>query len=231
MKRFFIFIYCISDLCVSAALDSVKEHVDLPWKSEPLAPSPLSESPNTPVAAISSDSSPSSSSSETFITPIPAINGESTLSVIVSSQRQLDENLPKDENLQSTLPESTTPDEAIDNKVSSPTAISSLQQPLNSNVPNDESSPPSLPGLQETPEHPKRVLHLRNFLQALREITPSSSESFGSLADLRKWNEEFGEGRKDRKKRQVWGRGQFGFVEHGNDTLPQGRVAYSQPKS
>jgi len=73
-------------------------------------------------------------------------------------------------------------------------------------------------------------LHFRNFLQAQREITPSSSESFGSLAELRKWNEEFGEGRRDRKRRQVWGKGQFGFVEHGNDRLQDGRVAHPQPK-
>ena len=50
-----------------------------------------------------------------------------------------------------------------------------------------------------------RVLRLRNFLKALKEITPSSSsESLGSLSELRKWNEEFGEGRKD-KERQAWG--------------------------
>jgi len=59
-----------------------------------------------------------------------------------------------------------------------------------------------------------RILRLRNFLKALKEITPSSSESLGSLSELRKWNEEFGEGRKD-KKRQVWGRGRFGFTNKG----------------
>lgn len=58
-----------------------------------------------------------------------------------------------------------------------------------------------------------RILHLRNFTKALKEITPSSSESLGSLAELRKWDEEFGEGRRDRKKRQVWGKGRFGFVD------------------
>ena len=46
---------------------------------------------------------------------------------------------------------------------------------------------------------------------AMKEITPSSSEVLGSLADLRKWNEEFGEGRREKKK-QVWGKGRFGFT-------------------
>lgn len=71
-----------------------------------------------------------------------------------------------------------------------------------------------------------RILHWRNFLTALKEITPSSSESLGSLSDLRKWNEEFGEGRKGKKK-QVWGKGRFGFVEAvtGNNVPEDGRVS------
>lgn len=187
-----------SDLCVSAALDSVKEHVELPWKHEPV------------------------------IVSIPATSPESfssitTSSSLDSSQKQLHEDLTKTESLQSSLSELIEPVETLDNEVSP--SISPPENPLDSKVPNDNS-----PQSTETPVHPKRILHLRNFLQAQREITPSSSESFGSLADLRKWNEEFGEGRRDRKRRQVWGRGQFGFVEHGNDGLKEGRVAHSEPK-
>lgn len=69
-----------------------------------------------------------------------------------------------------------------------------------------------------------RILYLRHFTQALKEITPSSSEALGSLADLRKWNEEFGEGRRNRKKRQVWGKGRFGFIHAEDDTFEEGRV-------
>jgi hypothetical protein len=58
----------------------------------------------------------------------------------------------------------------------------------------------------------ERVLCAPNFAKALREITPSASEALGTLADLRKWNDEFGEGRKEKGKRQVWGRGSFGFA-------------------
>jgi hypothetical protein len=60
---------------------------------------------------------------------------------------------------------------------------------------------------------PMRILTLSNFQKALKEITPSSSETLGSLADLRKWNDEFGEGRKDQRRRQVWGKDKFGFNE------------------
>lgn len=83
--------------------------------------------------------------------------------------------------------------------------------PWNSNTPpNTEpaSGPPA-----ETIQQPQRTLSHRNFLKALKEITPSSSESLGSLAELRKWNEEFGEGRKDRRRKQVWGNDRFGFTD------------------
>jgi hypothetical protein len=144
-----------TDLCVSAAVDSVKEHMDVPWSSrhDVRVPSPSS----------------------------PATTGE-VLELINNS---------------------------------------------------DWSTPPHLRSKNETAElsdekdvpEKARILRLHNFSQALKEITPSSSETLGSLADLRKWNEEFGEGRRDRKKRQVWGKGRFGFVNNPLDTLQEGRVA------
>ena len=120
-----------TDLCVSAALDAVKEHVHLPWSTSP---------------------SPPESSSD--VSQAPPTHGNSS---------------PTD----------------------TPTPIS------------DE--PPSEPGV--------RILQLHNFSKALKEITPSSSESLGTLADLRKWNDEFGEGRRHRKRQQFWGKGRFGFTD------------------
>jgi hypothetical protein len=141
----------------------------------------------------------------------------------------LDEDLTEIESLLSSPSEPITSDTTPDKEASPSISISPPEKPLDNNVPNDNSTQSALP-LQETPAQPKRILHLRNFLQAQREITPSSSESFGSLAELRKWNDEFGEGRRDRKRRQVWGKGQFGFVEHGNDSIQEGRVAHSRQK-
>ncbi|KAJ2936719.1 hypothetical protein H1R20_g376, partial [Candolleomyces eurysporus] len=69
-----------------------------------------------------------------------------------------------------------------------------------------------------------RVLHLHNFLKALKEITPSSSESLGSLSELRKWNDEFGEGRKGKRK-SPWGRGLFGFIEAKKPIAEESKVA------
>lgn len=59
-------------------------------------------------------------------------------------------------------------------------------------------------------EVPTRVLRQCHFETALREVTASSSETSGSASDLRKWNEEFGEGGKKRGQR-MWG-GRFGFI-------------------
>ncbi|KAG8217811.1 hypothetical protein J3R82DRAFT_5975 [Butyriboletus roseoflavus] len=71
-----------------------------------------------------------------------------------------------------------------------------------------------------------RTIHHRHFTKALKEITPSSSESLGSLADLRRWNEQFGEGQREKRRIQVWGKGKFGFVEASLGTgLDEGRVA------
>ncbi|KAF8447611.1 hypothetical protein L210DRAFT_3526833 [Boletus edulis BED1] len=71
-----------------------------------------------------------------------------------------------------------------------------------------------------------RTIHLRHFTKALKEITPSNSESLGSLADLRKWNEQFGEGQREKRRVQVWGKGKFGFVDPSIGTgQDEGRVA------
>jgi hypothetical protein len=72
----------------------------------------------------------------------------------------------------------------------------------------------------------RRILRPHNFAKALREITPSASESLGTLADLRRWNDEFGEGRK--RKKQVWGKDRFGFTRQwGREE--DGKVATSAP--
>ena len=55
-----------------------------------------------------------------------------------------------------------------------------------------------------------RILRPHHFAKALKEITPSASESSDSLTHLRNWNDEFGEGRK--RTTQVWGKGRFGFT-------------------
>jgi hypothetical protein len=88
-----------------------------------------------------------------------------------------------------------------------------------------ESSSSTSPAYDEPPR--TRILRLQNFTKALKEITPSSSEALGSLVELRKWNDEFGEGRRDRRRKQVWGKDRFGFTDTGNRGGDDGRVLHS----
>ncbi|KAG6814322.1 hypothetical protein H0H92_013447 [Tricholoma furcatifolium] len=141
----------LKHLCVSAALDAVKENVKLPWETVAIP----SISPSTP----------------------------------------------------------TSIDETLN--------VSSVPSTAESPKPTTEALPVVI---EPTSELPTRILHLHNFAKALKEITPSSSESLGSLAELRKWNDEFGEGRKDKKRQQFWGKGRFGFTDKGNKEGENGKV-------
>ncbi|KAJ7109306.1 hypothetical protein C8R44DRAFT_802169 [Mycena epipterygia] len=143
----------LKNLCVSAALDAVKEHVVVPWASE-----------SKPTPQNSSDDSVVLDATSSHQTDSPAVEAKSDTSA-------------NDSTVDDVPPPTTAP----------------------------------------------RILRLRHFTKALKEITPSSSEVLGSLADLRKWNEEFGEGRGNKKRQQVWGKGRFGFTEKAN-TSQDGRV-------
>jgi hypothetical protein len=70
---------------------------------------------------------------------------------------------------------------------------------------------------QPSTEQMQRILTSNNFRKALKEISPSASEMQGSAAELKKWNELFGEGIKDRRQK-LWGAGRFGFTR---EELPQ----------
>lgn len=107
-------------------------------------------------------------------------------------------------------------------------STSESQMSATKTTPADAQEPPPGEPVMQPPPH-IRVIYLRHFTQALKEITPSSSESLGSLTDLRKWNEEFGEGRKDKKRLQVWGKGSFGFINKGFPTREDGRVTNRAP--
>ena len=142
---------CVTDLCVSAALDAVKEGVTLPW--------------NVP--------------------PHPGVQPEtaSNVEINVNNEADVTQNATN-----TTLTDGAVHPDKVDDDAKLP-----------------------------------RKLHLRHFNKALREITPSSSESLGSLSALRKWNEEFGEGQ-TKKRKVMWGKGLFGFAEIG-EGIPDGKVS------
>ncbi|PPQ63074.1 hypothetical protein CVT24_005929 [Panaeolus cyanescens] len=157
----------LKHLCVAAALDSVKEHIELPWKTL------KHEKQGVPPVNEPTDSLPTTEEINPTNEAVDLANistehsNEVTRAIVDGTLPHVDENILK---------------------------------------------------------AGARVLALRHFTQALKEITPSSSESLGSLNDLRKWNEEFGEGRKG-KKHQVWGKGRFGFINVNQEPIDEGKVS------
>ncbi|KZT67710.1 AAA-domain-containing protein [Daedalea quercina L-15889] len=113
--------------------------------------------------------------------------------------------------------ESTLPPAAVTG--SAPLVVDEAEDGSEHTSGTDKADEPSA----ETAALYNRTIHLRNFEKALKEITPSASESLGSLTELRKWNEEFGEGRKQRRQ-IVWGKGKFGFTIEPVDDSSAGRV-------
>jgi len=106
-----------------------------------------------------------------------------------------------------------------------PASSSTIESPLLSASSSSADANSASPEPEATLERPLRVISLLNFEQALKEITPSSSESLGTLSELRKWNDEFGEGKRE-KRRNMWGKGSFGFIEkgEGSDEVKVGNV-------
>ncbi|PIL24102.1 transporter [Ganoderma sinense ZZ0214-1] len=165
----------LKHLCVSAALDAVKERVTVPWRP----------------SASSSASSPASGEAKP---------GEDNIKQAPTSRLAPEQHGSFGERKE------TTPAREDPAQQDEPAATATSA----SNPDSASASSQDNPSATAEVPHP-RSLAWRNFEQALKEITPSASESLGSLAELRKWNEEFGEGRKT-KKNQVWGKGRFGFT-------------------
>ncbi|KAK0197193.1 hypothetical protein F5146DRAFT_34122 [Armillaria mellea] len=171
----------LKHLCVSAAVDAVKEHVELPW---------LVSNAMAKAAQPVDNSNPSTDVSTETAAP--------------KTRRR----------------KKTDPAESL---VS--VSEESGSEPVETNKPeSEEGKSQSAETTPEGEETVTRTLSQRHFAKALKEITPSSSEATGTLAALRKWNEEFGEGRRDRKRRQIWGKGRFGFTDPANFVEEDGRV-------
>ncbi|KAK8174254.1 ATPase family AAA domain-containing protein 1-A [Phyllosticta citrichinensis] len=75
----------------------------------------------------------------------------------------------------------------------SPSPSSEPRQP-HDQPPKDESLYP-----------PRRTLHTRHFAAAFEEIGASISEDMASLVSIRKFDDQFGDNRKNKKKKSAWG--------------------------
>ena len=195
-------------------LDAVKERVEVPWRA--------SKAPDAPDAAAPSSSNSATETSAAVSHPeatAPSVDEEAQGQIVAEKQPLPSEGLglatklaPSSEDVTSEVVDSDSL--VVDEMKGGEQGASGAKK---------ESEPSS-----ETTALYQRTLHLRNFEKALKEITPSASESLGSLAELRKWNEEFGEGRKQRKQ-VVWGKGKFGFSLQPVDDSGAGRVSTDKP--
>ncbi|THH11835.1 hypothetical protein EW145_g398 [Phellinidium pouzarii] len=188
----------LKHLCVAAALDAVKEGLVLPWAV-----------PKTEMQEVTSVTS--SESSEATSDETSATNGTDAEEVALTFPETVQSEELTDEVYSATI-------ENEQNETSTDEVSSASCEEVQS-----ENSTEQQPLSAEDLLLP-RVLYLRHFSKALREITPSSSESLGSLSALRKWNEEFGEGQK-KKRKIMWGKGRFGFTEPGAENTSDGRVS------
>ncbi|KAG9121820.1 hypothetical protein FRC07_002064 [Ceratobasidium sp. 392] len=83
---------------------------------------------------------------------------------------------------------------------------SEAQSPPSSNTTTPDEEP-----AKTEPKPPKRILLARHFLRALMDVAPSSSESQGSLSELRKWNTQFGTGARDKPQSRPTGSLSYGY--------------------
>lgn len=203
---------------MAAALDAVKERVSVPWRPSPQAGAePVQEVASFTLDVVSQGITPPTLAPS----PEPISESQSTQATSASkAPEEVTSNSSKSTTIEKPPQPSSTPGQVtkpIEDKLAtfdSPSASSDATSTTTSSTPLPEGLP--------------RTLSWRNFEVALKEITPSSSESHASLVDLRKWNEEFGEGRKGRKK-HVWGKGRFGFTDKPLDGGEEVKIVQSSP--
>ena len=208
LKHVWLNFILTADLCVSAALAAVKDTVKVPWDQtgQPGKPqeSPVIPTPSSSEAGQSNVLLEASAEPELVTQPTASISNEP------SPRAQL----PKAEEPEQEASESSA--EATQAKEDSAKAPEAKTGDAPANTGASESAPAFVP----------RTLMKKHFDVALSEIRPSSSEE-GSLPELRKWAEQYGEGGSERGRKKGFGKG-FGFAEaadRANRDKGYGKVA------
>ncbi|KAE8540711.1 hypothetical protein D1P53_003075 [Cryptococcus gattii VGV] len=225
----------LKHLCVSAALSAVKDTVNVPWRH--LSPLPTASSssgseqrPRTPLPGAGGGGGglgnevlvmapgeggsgggggggggrkkvrvkkEKASTTAAYTQPTVSTAREASASASASDTPAPDE--------EQQLGTSETPERAEQEQ------LLSADRTLDTSPIEDTPEPAKVPLEEEVETMPKRVLMQKHFKIALEEIRPSASEE-GSLPELRKWAEQFGEGGKRRGKKSGFGKG-FGFSD------------------
>ncbi|CED82546.1 aaa-domain-containing protein [Phaffia rhodozyma] len=208
----------LKHLCVMAAQEAVKELYVLPWAK----PQNANEGSAKNESGLTSNSTASDSSSSVTNTPklstSETSSGTSTSSISSkpenqASQCSLD---PSDQETPLVTTEGSPEDVLRQKEI--PTWKNPPKEDLEGLkvLPKDSGSRMSTTATKEgktaKKEIKKRVLMARHFEYALKNTSSSGSEEMGSLPQLRKWNEEFGEAGTKKNKKSGFGKG-FGFGE------------------
>jgi SpoVK/Ycf46/Vps4 family AAA+-type ATPase len=222
LKRelFFVLSELTSDLCVAAALAAVKEMVVVPWKNGLAAsstPMPVqTSSPGHGPGAredlpIAVEEEPVNETHEPKTVPqapqataevdLTANNSPAAKVVEEAYLKQL-EARAKDEADSRAAETGAASSEGKSESASEETKTEGSEEAGESGEAAAEPTRPS---------YADRVVHAKHFETALNEIRPSSSEE-GTLPELRKWAEQYGEGGKKAGKKSGFGKG-FGFGE------------------
>ncbi|KAK8861292.1 hypothetical protein IAR55_002111 [Kwoniella newhampshirensis] len=227
----------LKHLCVSAALSAVKDTVDVPWRKQPLnattssTPSPASTTSTPPtssgpgggmqaevlvVAPTPGDGSGGGRKKAKITKQKTALlaGGSQSQSTVADGSPLIPE--PEEESGrgiseigghwegEAQLLTQGEEEERLDANRARSIPDSSEDNNVEELVQGEESE-----NVEGTPK--PRVLGWKHFKVALEEIRPSSSEE-GSLPELRKWAEQFGEGGTSKGKKSGFGKG-FGFSD------------------
>lgn len=210
------------DLCVSAALSAVKDTVNVPWRQ--LSPSSMvsssfgsEERPRTPLPGGNGGGGGGLGNEVLVMAPTEGGGGGGggRKKVRVKKEKASATASYEESVLSAAREESETPVEEQLGTSEAPEEVEG-EQLLSADRTRDASPIEDAPEPAKTPVEeeqtvPKRVLMHKHFKTALEEIRPSASEE-GSLPELRKWAEQFGEGGKRRGKKSGFGKG-FGFSD------------------
>ncbi|OXH21192.1 ATPase, partial [Cryptococcus neoformans] len=212
----------LKHLCVSAALSAVKDTVNVPWRQ--LSPSSMvsssfgsEERPRTPLPGGNGGGGGGLGNEVLVMAPTEGGGGGGggRKKVRVKKEKASATASYEESVLSAAREESETPVEEQLGTSEAPEEVEG-EQLLSADRTRDASPIEDAPEPAKTPVEeeqtvPKRVLMHKHFKTALEEIRPSASEE-GSLPELRKWAEQFGEGGKRRGKKSGFGKG-FGFSD------------------
>lgn len=220
------------DLCVSAALSAVKDTVNVPWRH--LSPSSVvssslgsEERPRTPLPGGDGRGGRGGGGGGGLGNEVLVMapteggggGGGGRKKVRVKKEKASATASYGEESISSAArEESESPDEEqeqlgvgeVPEQVEEEQLLSA-DRTRDASPSEDAPEPAKPPPIEEEQTVPKRVLMHKHFKTALEEIRPSASEE-GSLPELRKWAEQFGEGGKRRGKKSGFGKG-FGFSD------------------